>query len=253
MKLESKVAVVTGATGGIGLGIVKLFLKEGARVVLVDLDEGALRSAVKSFDSSQASYVVADVSRGDQMQEVFSETAARYGGLDVFVANAGIEGAVKPLEEYPEDIFEKVLSVNVMGVFLGIKYAVPLLRQRGGGSIIITSSGAGVRAAKKMGAYIASKHATVGLMRVAALEQAEYGIRVNTVNPGPVDTRMMRALEDGNAPGHGDMAQQAIRDSIPMKRYATPQDVAETMLFLASDASRYCTGGLYMVDGGATL
>jgi NAD(P)-dependent dehydrogenase (short-subunit alcohol dehydrogenase family) len=140
--------------------------------------------------------------------------------------------------------------VNVRGVWLGIKYLMPEMKKRGGGSIIITSSVAGIRGTPGVSAYITSKHAVIGLMRTAALEGAEHNIRVNTVNPSPIETRMMRSLEEGFAPGAAMHAKERIAATVPLQRYGSPEEVANLMLFLASDESRYCTGGVYMVDGG---
>jgi NAD(P)-dependent dehydrogenase (short-subunit alcohol dehydrogenase family) len=176
----------------------------------------------------------------------------RYGGVDVFLANAGIEGDVKPITEYDEARFEQVLNVNVKGVFLGLKSAIPAMQERGGGSIVITSSVAGVTGAAGVSAYVTSKHAVIGLMRSAAKECAAMNIRVNTVNPSPVETRMMRSLEEGLLPGSAEAAKQAMVAAIPMGRYGAPEEIARVMLFLASDDSAWVTGSVYMADGGYT-
>src|SRR5262245_61999644 len=143
MKLEQKVALITGATGGIGLAAAQLFAREGARVVLVDLNEAALAEEAAAIGAN-ASYVPADVAQPEQMENAVRTALQRCGRIDVFVANAGIEGAVAEIADYPVEMFDKVLGVNVKGVFLGLKYVIPAMRERGGGSIIITSSGAGV-------------------------------------------------------------------------------------------------------------
>ena len=158
----------------------------------------------------------------------------------------------KPITDYAIDTFDKVMAVNVRGVWLGLKYAAPEIAKRGGGSIVITSSVAGVRGAAGVSAYIASKHAVIGLMRTAALEMAAKKIRVNTVNPAPVDTRMMRSLEAGFQPDDPGQAKEMMSAMVPLQRYAEPVEVARIMLFLASDESSYCSGGVYMVDGGMT-
>jgi NAD(P)-dependent dehydrogenase (short-subunit alcohol dehydrogenase family) len=168
----------------------------------------------------------------------------------VFIANAGIEGAVTGIVDYPLEQFERVMAVNVRGVWLGIQCVVPFMRQRGGGSIVITSSGAGTHGMPKMAAYSASKHAVIGLMRSAAIELAKDNIRVNTVNPGPVETRMMRSIEENLAPGAAEKIKQRFEHATPLKRYAAPAEIAQMMVFLASDASSYCTGAIYAVDGG---
>ena len=256
VRLEGKVALITGATGGIGQAAARLFAQEGARVALVDLDETALREVAGSIGDDQASYTVADVTQPDQTQTYVSEAVNRWGGIDVLLANAGIEGALSPITDYPIDIFDRVIAVNVRGVWLGIKYVVPVMRERGGGSIVITSSTAGIGGTAGMSAYTTSKHAVIGIMRTASLEGAPFGIRVNTVNPAPIETRMMRSIEEMRVAALDDssatveVAKQAFADRIPLQRYGDPAEVARLMLFLSSDDSSFCTGGVYMVDGG---
>ena len=254
-RLEGKVAVITGATGGIGSAAARLFVDEGARVALVDLDEDALKETVQSIGEDKASYTVADVTQPEQTQDYINAAVTRWGGIDVLLANAGIEGALSLITDYPIDMFDRVMAVNVRGVWLGIKYAVPAMLERGGGSIVITSSTAGIGGGPEMSAYNTSKHAVIGLMRTAALEFAP-SIRVNTVNPAPIETRMMRSIEEMRVAALDDsnvtveVAKQSVADRIPLQRYGDPEEVARLMLFLASDDSSFCTGGVYMVDGG---
>ncbi len=249
-RLDGKVAIITGGSGGIGIEAGRLFVREGAQVLLVDLSEAPLRQAVHNIGSEAVSYAVADVTQPEQVQHYIRVAVERYGGIDISLCNAGIEGVVQPITDYPVEVFDTVMAVNVRGVWLGLKYVMPEMQKRGGGSIVITSSVAGIRGTANVSAYITSKHAVIGLMRTAALEGAPYGIRVNTVNPAPIETRMMRSLEEGFAPGAADQAKQRIAASVPLQRYGSPEEVAQVMLFLASDESRYCTGGVYMVDGG---
>ena len=255
-RLEGKVAVITGATGGIGSAAARLFAEEGASVALVDLDEAALQETVRSIGEEKASYTVADVTQPEQTEAYINAAVDRWGGIDVLLANAGIEGTLSPITDYPVDVFDRVMAVNVRGVWLGIKYVVPVMTGRGGGSIVITSSTAGIGGSAEMSAYTTSKHAVIGLMRTAALEGAPSGIRVNTVNPAPIETRMMRSIEDMRVAALDDskvtveVAKQSFADRIPLQRYGNPEEVARMMLFLASDDSSYCTGGVYMVDGG---
>jgi NAD(P)-dependent dehydrogenase (short-subunit alcohol dehydrogenase family) len=251
-RLAGKVAVITGGSGGIGLATGRLFAAEGALVVLVDLDQGRLQAAVAETGSAAVSHQVADVSDEAQMRAALAATVAQHGRLDVLFCNAGTEGRVAPLAEMPVEDFDRVMAVNVRGVFLGLKHALPLMQHQGGGSIIITSSVAGVRGAARLAPYAASKHAVVGLMRSAVLEAGSSGARINTVHPAPIETRMMRAIEHGRAPGAEAAARQMISSRIPQGRYGTADEVAATVLFLASDDSRYCTGGQYAVDGGMT-
>ena len=251
-RLEGKVAVITGGAGGIGAATGRLFAEEGARVLLVDLAAEALQQAVQAIGHEHVSAVVADVTRAEQVQHYVQTAIDRYGGIDVFFANAGVEGAVALITEYPDDVFDRVMAVNVRGVWLGLKHVMARMQQRGGGSIIITSSIAGVRGSPGMAPYSTSKHAVIGLMRSAALAGAAHGIRVNTVNPAQIETRMMRSIEAAIDPAAPERAKAEREARIPMKRYGLPEEVARLALFLASDESGYCTGGVYMVDGAFT-
>jgi NAD(P)-dependent dehydrogenase (short-subunit alcohol dehydrogenase family) len=260
-RLTGKVAIITGGSGGIGRAAARLFVQEGARVLLVDLEEAPLKEAVAAAGPESASYVAADTTDPEQVQRYVQAAVERYGGVDILLANAGIEGRVLPIPEYPLDVFDRVLAVNVRGVWLGLKYAIPAMQQRGGGSIIITSSTAGLRGTSGTSAYTTSKHAVIGLMRSAALECAPLNIRVNTVNPAPIETRMMRSLEQQRAEnaeraGDADATPEQMKalgaGRIPLRRYGEPEEVARMMLFLASDESSFCTGGVYSVDGGVS-
>lgn len=249
-RLDGKVAVITGGSGGIGLATARLFVAEGAAVVLVDLDEGRLGEAAAELGSAALSTLAADVSDEAQTRAYVDAALQRHGRLDVLFCNAGIEGAISPITDYPVELFDRVLAVNVRGVFLGLKHALPTMARQGGGSIVITSSVAGYKGGAHLSAYSASKHAVVGLMRSAVLETGASGVRINTIHPAPIDTRMMRAIEQGRAPGAEAAAKQLITTRIPAGRYGSADEVAHTALFLASDDSRFCTGGCYPVDGG---
>ena len=249
-RLDGKVAIITGGSGGIGKAAGRLFVKEGAKVLLVDLAEEPLKQAVQDIGGDAVSYAVANVTDPEQSQQYIQTAVQRYGGVDILLANAGVEGVVQPITEYPIEEFDKVIAVNVRGVWLGLKYVMPEMEKRGGGSIVITSSVAGVRGTADISAYITSKHAVVGLMRTAALEGAKKKIRVNTVNPAPIETRMMRSLEAGFAPEAPAQAKEGFATMLPLHRYGAPEEVSQLMLFLASEESSYCTGGVYMVDGG---
>lgn len=251
MRLANKTIVITGGGTGIGLEAALLFAREGAQIMLAGRNEAALKQAVKSVEGGRAEYLVADVSRPADNEKLIKAAESRFGGVDVFVANAGTEGAVAPITEYPLEAFDQVMAVNVRGVFLGLKYAIPALKKRVGGSIIITSSIGGIKArGQGNSAYIASKHAEIGLMRAAAVECAPFGIRVNAVLPGPTDTRMIRNIEEGRSPGAPEKAREGILAGLPLKRYGTPAEIANVMLFLASDEASVCTGGVYTADGG---
>ena len=251
MRLEEKVAIITGGAGGIGAAAAERFLQEGAYVLLVDLDEDALAETCTRLGSNRVSYLVGDVTQAADNQAMVDTATQRYGGLDVFLANAGIEGDVASLLDYPEQRFDELMAINVKGPFLGLRAAIPAMRRRAGGSIIITSSIAGLTGAPRLAPYATSKHAVIGLMRSAAKEFAPEGIRVNTVNPSPVNTRMMRSIEQGLSPDEPEQAVQVLTAGIPMQRYAEPQDIANLMLFLASDESAFITGSVYSADGGS--
>ena len=251
-RLLGKVAIITGGAGGIGRAAGALFVAEGADVLLVDFDESSLDDAVATIGSNRVSGFVGDVASSKDNQAMIATATERYGGVDVFVANAGLEGQVKPLVDYDEEEFDRVMNVNVKGVFLGLKAAIPALQQRGGGSIVITSSVAGVGGSPGISAYSASKHAVIGLMRTAARECAALNIRVNTVNPSPVETRMMRSIESGMAPGGETAVKSALAARIPLNRYGQPDEIAKAMLYLASDDSSWVTGSVNMADGGMT-
>lgn len=253
MRLKGKSAIITGGAGGIGLVTAKLFLKEGADgILLVDLNEGQLKDAAKSLESDKVKYFEADVSKSEQVKAYTEKAIKEFGKIDILFLNAGIEGVVKPLTEYPEDMYDKVLDVNVKGVWLGMKHAFPHMKKSGGGSVIITSSVAGMQGTPNVMAYVTSKHAVNGSMKVAALEGAADKIRVNTIHPSPVDNRMMRSLEEGFAPGAAAEAKKGFEQIIPLGRYATNEEIANLALFLASDESRFITGAMYAVDGGLT-
>jgi len=251
-RLKDKVAVITGGSGGIGLAAGRIFAAEGAKVMLVDLDERILQQTVADIGSDAVDYAVADVTHPEQVQHYVDIAVDRFGGIDIFVNNAGIAGDVMPITDLPVDSFDKVMAVNVRGAWLGMKFVIPQMQARGGGSIIITSSVASLRGGLGMSAYVASKHAVIGIMRCAAIECGRMGIRVNTVNPGPIETVMVRSLESSFSPQDPARGKKRITAGTALKRYGTPEEVARLMLFLAGDESQYCTGGIYMVDGGLT-
>ncbi|NCD71666.1 SDR family NAD(P)-dependent oxidoreductase [Mucilaginibacter agri] len=247
-RLENKTALITGGAGSIGLITAQKFLEQGAKVILVDLKEDALKEAVSSLHSENVSYIVADVTQSAQVENYAKLAAEKFGKIDIYFNNAGIEGVVKPITEYPEDVFDKVIAVNVKGVWLGCKYVLPIMAD--GGSIIITSSVAGVSGSPGTSAYNTSKHAVIGTMRSVALEAAPRKIRVNTVHPSPVDNRMMRSLEAGFNEKDAAGVKSQLEKSIPLGRYAEPSEIADLVVFLASDESKFMTGTLNIIDGG---
>lgn len=252
MELKDKVAIVTGAAGGIGKATAKLFADEGAKVVLVDLKREALEEAAKELELTPEQHLLveADVSSEDDVANYVKETKAKFGRIDVFFNNAGIEGKVYHIVDQPAENIDAVLNVNVKGVFYGLKYVMREMIEQKSGSIINTSSVGGWIGSPGMAPYVASKHAIIGITKSAALEVADMGIRVNAVSPGPIETRMMRSIEEGQAPGQAQAAKEAVKASVPMKRYGTPEEVAQLVLFLASDRSSYVTGAAYLIDGG---
>lgn len=252
-RLQDKVVIITGGAGGIGRVAGKLFVDEGAYVLLVDRDEAALAEAVKEIGSNAVSYFVGDVTSAADNDAMVACAEERYGGVDGLLANAGIEGDVLPISEYDENRFDQVMAINVKGPFLGIKSATPAMEKRGGGSIVITSSIAGLTGTANLSAYTTSKHAVIGLMRGAAKELAPLGIRVNTVNPSPVETQMMRRLEAGIGGEEGAaLVRAGMAERIPLQRYGEPDDIARSMLYLVSDDSAFITGSVNVVDGGMT-
>jgi len=246
--LKNKVAVITGGAGGIGKATAKLFLAEGAKVMLIGRTEEKLKKTLTELNNENVHYCVADVSKAEDNIHYVNDTLIRLGKIDIFFNNAGIEGVVKPISEYPESEFDKVIAINLKGVWLGCQHVLPKMSD--GGSVIITSSVAGLKGFEGLGAYVASKHGVIGIMRVAALENANRNIRVNTIHPGPVNTRMMRSIEHEISPGNPAEVKKGFEADVPLARYAEAKEIADLTLFLASDASKYITGSQYVVDGG---
>jgi NAD(P)-dependent dehydrogenase (short-subunit alcohol dehydrogenase family) len=252
MRLAGKTVVVTGAAGNIGLAATRLFISEGARVLLVDRDEEALERAQDSLASTQAFTLEADVTDPEAVRACAHRASGLFGMVDVFFNNAGIEGPSAPITEYPEDDFDRVIAVNVRGVFLGMKYMAPVMRN--GGSIIITSSIAGLMGSGNFVAYTASKHAVIGIMRDTAIDLAPRQIRVNTLHPGFVESQMMRRILKNILPDKSyDEAMSDFAKLSRLRKNISPDQVAEMALFLASDESRMVTGQTFVVDAGATL
>jgi NAD(P)-dependent dehydrogenase (short-subunit alcohol dehydrogenase family) len=247
-RLDGKVAIITGAARGIGAAAARLFAAEGAKLMLADVLAEPLETLAGEI-GDHAAVCPTDVTDETAVRKLVEATLARYGKVDIALLNAGIEGKVSPLEEYPAEMFDKVMAVNVRGVWLGLKYAMAAMKATGG-SIVITSSTSGIRATPHMSAYTASKHAVIGLMRSAAIEGSDRKIRVNTVNPSPIDTPMITSLETMR--GLAGRNDQPMAQGTPLGRYGRPEEVANLMLFLASDESSFCTGGVYMVDGGVS-
>ncbi len=246
--LCDKVSVITGGAGSIGLATARLFLAEGARVALVDRDKERLAAAVAELAHPDVVSVAADVTRAADIQKPVQSVVARWGRIDVLFSNAGTFGAVATVAEFPEDLFDAVYAVHVRGAFLLAKYSVPHMPR--GGSIVITSSIVGTRGDPGAYAYVAAKHAQVGLMRCLAKDLAPRGIRVITVHPGPIDNGFQRAVESDLSAVMGQDATAFFDHIIPLGRHGRPAEVAEAVLYLASDRSSFTTGSLLMADGG---
>ena len=249
-KLENKVAIITGAASGIGEAIARLFVAEGAKVMLVDVDASRLSALQSAFDESAAATFQADVTLQVEVEQAVQACIETFSGLDIAVLNAGVPGANAPLEEYPVDVFNQVLDVNLKGAWLGMRSVIPAMKSQKSGSIILTSSIQGLSALAGTTAYTTSKHAVVGMMKGAALELAEHGVRVNAIHPGYVETPMMDAIHKAVVPDAPEDFQSAIASTVPMKRYATPEEISRLALFLGSDDSSYSTGSSFLADGG---
>jgi NAD(P)-dependent dehydrogenase (short-subunit alcohol dehydrogenase family) len=245
--LDGKVCIVTGAAGSIGLATTQLMLQEGAKVMLVDLSEDRLNQAAAVLDSERTDYAIADVTHAAQVRNYVDRTVARWGKIDVLFSNAGNDGPIIPTIDYPEDLFDKIVATHVRGCFLACKYAIPQMHD--GGSIVITSSITGVKGVAGNCSYVAAKHALIGLMRCIAKEVAPRGIRVNTVNPGPIDNEFMRTAERSMSSLLGRDAGKMFDEIIPLGRHGLPEEVARAVLFLASSQSSYTSGSTLMVDG----
>jgi 3alpha(or 20beta)-hydroxysteroid dehydrogenase len=245
-RFTGKVVLITGAAGGIGRAAAVRFASEGARVVLVDVAAENLKKSVAAVEQvdGEALAVEADVTPLAEVERYAKAAVDRFGGVDVFFNNAGVLGALKPLVDYPEETFDRVIAVNVKAVWLGMKVVTPLLRARGGGAIVNTASIAGLRGSPNIIAYTASKHAVVGMTRAASLELARHNIRVNAVCPAPIETPMAQQLET-------EIRRERLTATIPMRRYGEPHEVAGLVAFLSSADAAYITGAIYTVDGGA--
>ena len=253
IRLDGKVAVVTGAAGVIGSATIGLLAERGARIVAVDRRRTDLETAIDGLPASaQALAVTADVTDETEVTDYVRAAVDRFGTIDVFYNNAGVEGEVKPITEYSLETFRRVIDVNVIGVFLGLKHVLPVMRKQNSGSIINTASIAGLLGSPQIAVYSASKHAVIGLTRSAAWECTGTGVRVNCVCPGMIDSRMLSAILEGRNTGNAPVPQQKIVERIPARRLGQASEVASIVAFLASDEASYVSGSAYTVDGGRT-
>jgi NAD(P)-dependent dehydrogenase (short-subunit alcohol dehydrogenase family) len=243
--LDGKVAIVTGAGAGIGRETSKTLAEYGARVVVADISEKGGRETVDYVGSDAATFVAADVSNPTSMEQLVARTVELYGRLDIAHNNAGVDLVGPHLADVTPEQFQRVIDINLAGVFYSMKAEIPAMLQNGGGSIINTASSLGEVALAGQSAYIASKHGVIGLTKGAALEYSSRGIRVNAVLPGLIHTPMVDQIE-ADQPGFTDLL---VREH-PIGRLGTPRDIAEMVAWLASDAAAFATGASFAVDGG---
>ncbi len=248
-EFSGKTAVVLGATAGIGRATVAAFAAAGARVVISGLgaEEGRAVEAQARRTGAEALFIEADVTRADEVRAVIERAETRFGRIHAAVNNAGIEGRFGAVQTAQEEDFDRIIGVNLKGVWHGLKYEIPHMLAHGGGAIVNTASSAGVTGIAHIALYTASKHGVVGLTKATALELARSGIRVNAVAPGPVDTGLLHRM----VAGHIDV--EAIAASVPMGRVSQPEEIAAAIVWLCSDAASYVTGHTLVIDGGLTV
>ncbi len=248
--LEGKACIITGGAGSLGAATARLFLAEGARVLLVDRSAEALAPLATELGPNVA-VQIADVSDAAQTATYVAAALERFGRIDVLFSNAGNFGSVAPIAEYSDADFDAVWAVHVRGAYLAAKHASPHMTT--GGSIIITSSVAATRGDPGVYGYITAKHAQTGLMRCLAKELAPRGIRVNTIHPGPIDNGFQANVEKGLSAELGRDATAFFDELIPLHRHGRPEEIARSVLYLASDQSSFTTGAMLMVDGGMSV
>lgn len=242
--LEKKVAMVTGASSGIGRAIAILYALEGAKVVVSDIDEkgGNDTLALIKNNGGDAIFIKADTSSAAENKTLVEQTVQHFGGLHIAVNNAGIAGPLSTVAEYPLDGWNRVIGINLSGVFYGMHYQIPAMISFGGGSIVNMASILGKVGTKGSPAYVAAKHGVIGLTEAAALEYAESGIRINAIGPGYIKTPLLNILDDSTL--------NLLKGLHPMGRLGEPEEVAELALWLNSDKASFVTGSYYNIDGG---
>ena len=246
--LAEKVVLITGGAGGLGAQTARSFLAEGAKVALVDISQEALDATAAALGApdDRLITITADVSKDADVKGYVDATVEKWGRIDVFFNNAGIEGKVAPIVDQDVADFDRVIAINLRGSWLGLHHVLPVMYAQKSGSVINNSSIGGLSAGPTpVSPYVASKFGITGITRLAAHESAPYQVRVNSIHPSPANTRMMRSLEDGSG-----LSEDQIAAGIPLGRYAEPQDIANLVMFLGSDQSSFITGSEHRVDGG---
>ena len=252
MDFSGKVALITGGGGGIGIAACLGFAKRGAKVVVVDYDVALGQAAADAVMTAggEAIFVRADVSKSAEVQAYVRAAVDAYGRIDCFFNNAGIEGKVVPITEMDEAVWHAVIGVNLTGVFLGLKYVLPVMIKQESGTVVNTASTAALFGGPGMAAYVASKHGVAGITKVTSAEVARYGVRINAICPGPVETRMMRSLESQRNPTDPEAVHTANAAGMPTGRYTYPEEVANAVMYLCSDLSSNITGTQLVIDSG---